>query len=104
MVSVSGTAFLRGLRVAVSSEGWLGKMKVTIEIDCTPIEARSFMGLPDVTGLNDHMVAEMQKRIDANINMLQPEELMKNWMSFGGQAQEGFMKLMQAAAARSQGR
>jgi hypothetical protein len=79
-------------------------MKVTIEIDCTPIEARSFMGLPDVTTLNDHLVQEMQSRIDANINMLQPEELLKNWMSFGGQAQEGFMKLMQAAAARGQGR
>ena len=79
-------------------------MKVTIEIDCTPVEARSFMGLPDVTGLNDHLVKEMQNRIDANINMLQPEELLKNWMSFGGQAQEGFMKLMQAAAARGQGR
>jgi hypothetical protein len=79
-------------------------MKVTIEIDCTPVEARSFMGLPDVTALNDHLVQEMQNRIDANINMLQPEELLKNWMSFGGQAQEGFMKLMQAAAARGQGR
>lgn len=79
-------------------------MKVTIEIDCTPTEARSFMGLPDVTSLNEHLVGEMQSRIDANINMLQPEELLKNWMSFGGQAQEGFMKLMQAAAARSQGR
>jgi hypothetical protein len=79
-------------------------MKVTIEIDCTPVEARSFMGLPDVTALNDHLVKEMQGRIDANINMLQPEELLKNWMSFGGQAQEGFMKLMQAAAARGQGR
>lgn len=79
-------------------------MKVTIEIDCTPVEARSFMGLPDVTALNDHLVKEMQNRIDANINMLQPEELLKNWMSFGGQAQEGFMKLMQAAAARGQGR
>ncbi len=79
-------------------------MKVTIEIDCTPVEARSFMGLPDVTALNDHLVNEMQNRIDANINMLQPEELLKNWMSFGGQAQEGFMKLMQAAAARGQGR
>lgn len=79
-------------------------MKVTIEIDCTPAEARSFMGLPDVTALNDHLVQEMQNRVDANINMLQPEELLKNWMSFGGQAQEGFMKLMQAAAARGQGR
>ncbi len=100
---VSGTVSLRNLRSAVSSKGSISKMKVTIEIDCTPVEARSFMGLPDVTGLNDHLVKEMQSRIDANLHMLQPEELLKNWMSFGGQAQEGFMKLMQAAAARNRG-
>ncbi len=39
-------------------------MKVTIDIDCTPQEARAFMGLPDVAPLNDHIVAEMQKRMD----------------------------------------
>jgi hypothetical protein len=30
--------------------------------------------------------------------MVAPEELMKNWMAFGGQAQEQFMKLMSAAS------
>ena len=79
-------------------------MKVTVEIDCSPAEARAFFGLPDVTGLNDHLVDEMTKRVDANINMLQPEELLKNWMSFGGQAQEHFMKLMQVAASGGTGR
>ncbi|HEY4032118.1 MAG TPA: DUF6489 family protein [Caulobacteraceae bacterium] len=74
-------------------------MKVTVEIDCTPAEARAFFGLPDVTQLNDHLVGEMTKRVDANINMLQPEELMKNWMNFGGQAQETFIRLMSAAAS-----
>ncbi len=73
-------------------------MKVRIEIDCSPVEARTFLGLPDVSPLNDHLVDEMRKRFDANAAMLQPEELMKNWMSFGGQAQEQFMKLMTAAA------
>ena len=53
-------------------------MKMTIEIDCTPVEARSFMGLPDVTALNDKLVEEMQKRMESNINMLSPDELMKN--------------------------
>ena len=37
-------------------------MKVTINLDCTPEEARVFMGLPDVTPLNDHLVSEMKKR------------------------------------------
>jgi hypothetical protein len=79
-------------------------MKVTVEVDCTPIEARSFFGLPDVTGLNEHLVQEMQKRVDANLGMLQPEELMRNWMNFGGQAQETFMRLMAAATGGGQGR
>ena len=73
-------------------------MKVTVEIDCTPAEARAFFGLPDVTQLNEHLVEEMTKRMDANITMLQPEELLKNWVNFGGQAQESFMRLMAAAA------
>lgn len=72
-------------------------MKVTVEVDCTPQEARAFLGLPDVTGLNEHLVGEMQRRIDANVAMMQPDELMKSWMAFGGQAQEQFMKLMTAA-------
>ena len=73
-------------------------MNVKIEIDCTPAEARSFLGLPDVSVLNDHMVAEIQKRMDANMAMLQPDELLKTWTTFGGQAQEQFRKLMTAAA------
>ena len=28
-------------------------MKVTIDIDCTPEEARRFMGLPDLTPVHD---------------------------------------------------
>ena len=71
-------------------------MKMTIEVDCTPEEARRFMGLPDVSGLNEHLVSEMTKRVDANINMLNPEEFMKNWMSFGAGAQEQFRKMMEA--------
>ena len=78
-------------------------MKMTIEIDCTPIEARSFLGLPDVSSLNDHLVAEMKARMDANMAMVQPEELMKNWMAFGGQPTEQFQRLMTAAATGTMG-
>lgn len=76
-------------------------MNLKIEVDCTPEEARTFLGLPDVTGLNAHLIDEMKKRMDTNINMLQPDELMKTWMTFGGQATEQFRKLMTAAATAS---
>ncbi len=69
-------------------------MKMTVEIDCTPVEARSFLGLPDVTALNDKLVQEMQARMESNIAMLAPEELMKTWTAFGVGAQESFRKLM----------
>ena len=70
-------------------------MKMTIEVDCSPEEARRFLGLPDVSSLNDHLVAEMKKRIDANMAMISPDEMVKNWMSFGAGAQEHFRKLME---------
>lgn len=70
-------------------------MKMTVEVDCTPEEARRFLGLPDVSTLNDHIVNEMQKRIESNMAMLSPDELVKNWMAFGAGAQEQFRKLME---------
>jgi hypothetical protein len=70
-------------------------MKMTIEVDCSPEEARRFLGLPDVSSLNDHLVDEMKKRIDANMSLISPDELMKNWMAFGQGAQEQFRKLME---------
>ena len=72
-------------------------MKVTIEVDCSAAEARAFLGLPDVTALNEHLVSEMQRRMDENLKAMQPEELMKSWFAFGGQATEQFRKLMMAA-------
>jgi hypothetical protein len=79
-------------------------MKMTVEVDCTPEEARRFMGLPDVSALNEALVAEMQTRMAANLQAVSPDELMKSWMAFGAGAQEQFRKLMEAglSAAGSQ--
>ena len=73
-------------------------MKMNVEIECTPAEARAFLGLPNVEPINDHMVAEIKRRMDENIALMQPEELMKSWMSFGVQAQDHFRRLMDVAA------
>lgn len=78
-------------------------MKMTIEIDCSPQEARTFLGLPDVTALNDKLVEEMQKRMTSNMAMVSPDELMKNWAAFGAGAQEQFRTLMSAAVDAGMG-
>lgn len=74
-----------------------------MNIECTPQEARAFLGLPDVTALNEQLIKEMQTRLSDNLTALQPEELMKSWMVFGGAAQEQFRKLMAAAAGAATG-
>ena len=80
-------------------------MQFKVEVDCTPEEARAFLGLPDVGPLNEQLVSEIQARMETNMNMLQPEELMKSWMNWGGQAQEQFRRMMTTAtAAPSAGR
>jgi len=73
-------------------------MKLTIDIDCTAKEARAFLGQPDVEAFNAWMVEQMKSRFEQNMEMLKPEELMKGWMAFGGQAQDQFRRFMEAAA------
>lgn len=55
-------------------------MKVTIEIDCTPEEARVFMGLPDVKPMQEAVLARMEKQMLENIEAVSADTLMKNWM------------------------
>lgn len=73
-------------------------MKVTIEVDCTPEEARRFMGLPDVSSLNEHLLEQFRAKMDANMGVLSAEELMKSWMAIGQGAQEQFRQMMEASA------
>ena len=77
-------------------------MKVRIEAECTPEEARAFLGLPDVAPFNDQLVQEMTRRMQGNLSSLQPEEVWKNWMMWGGQAQEQFRNIV-ATATRAAG-
>jgi hypothetical protein len=71
-------------------------MKLSMEVDCTPEEARRFLGLPDVSALNDHIINEMRKQVETNMAMLAPEELVKSWLAYGAGAQEQFRKMMEA--------
>ncbi len=73
-------------------------MKLTINIDCTPAEARGFFGMPDMDPLNDMIVAEMMKRAKDNMDTLaDPERFMAQWMNMSGKSMESFQNMMGAA-------
>jgi hypothetical protein len=74
-------------------------MKVTVNIDCSPEEARAFLGLPDLQPIQAAVMAEMEKRMLAEMDRFSPETVLKSWMSLvpqnPEQMQEAFMKLFQ---------
>lgn len=78
-------------------------MKLNITVDCTPEEARSFLGLPDVTPVNEVLVNAVKQRIEQNIELVSPEFYLKQWYSLGGQVSDQVMSLMTAGARAATG-
>lgn len=80
-------------------------MKIKVDIDCTPEEARAFLGLPDVAPLQEAVMARLQEQLTANLAAMDPEALLKTWLPVGlqglDQAQKAFWA--QFAAAGRQG-
>ena len=54
-------------------------MKVTIDIDCTPEEARRFMGLPDLTLVHDAYVERMKAAVADGVTPEMFANMMKAW-------------------------
>ena len=55
-------------------------MKFTVNVECTPEEARSFFGLPDIAPMQDRMMDELEEKMRENIQNLDPETFMKTWL------------------------
>jgi ABC-type dipeptide/oligopeptide/nickel transport system permease subunit len=75
-------------------------VKVTIDIDCTPLEARLFFGLPDVQPMQKAVLAEMEKRTLAEMEKFTPENLFQTWFSTGQQGADMFAKLLSGMAMK----
>ena len=67
-------------------------MKITIEVDCTPEEARSFMGLPDVSVANNVYVDSIAKAMQGVSN---PDQLQQYASALAPMGQVG-LKLFQS--------
>ena len=56
-------------------------MKVNIEIECTPDEARQFMGLPDVKPMQAALMAKMESQLTEAADRFSPDALLRSWMT-----------------------
>lgn len=67
-------------------------MKITVNVDCTPDEARAFFGLPDVRPMQEALMRQLQERLAANIQAIDPETLLRTWLPGGLQGLDQFQK------------
>ena len=75
-------------------------MKMHIELDMTPDEARTMMGLPDVAPLQKQMMDEMKAGMTKAMEAGDMESLMRAWTPLGGQEAFGqFQKFLWDSAS-----
>jgi hypothetical protein len=71
-------------------------MKVTIDIDCTPQEARTFFGLPQLEPMQNALLGKIQERLTDYLDTRDGEALLRLWFPAGfqnfGQMQEALWK------------
>jgi hypothetical protein len=71
-------------------------VKIKFDIDCTPEEARAFLGLPDVVPLQTAMMAEVEKRMKEGLAAMSPEAILNTWLPAGVRNLEELQKMFWA--------
>ena len=73
-------------------------MKIKFDIECTPEEARQFIGMPNVAPLQEKVMKEIEEKMRDNIQNLDPETFVKTWlpltMQGWGDIQKSFFEQM----------
>ena len=78
-------------------------MKVHVEIDCTPEEARAFLVLPDVSKANSVYVDVISKAMKGAGSVDQVQEFAKNIAPMGQVGLKLFQQFMESGSAFSAG-
>ena len=58
-------------------------MKINVEVDCTPEEARRLFGLPDLEPLHDIYLSRVKELMAKGITPDLVEGMVKNWAPMG---------------------
>lgn len=69
-------------------------MKIHMDMDLTPDEARTLVGLPDVKPMQKAMMAEVEARMKKALTAMEPDAMLKMWLPAGIQGLEQWQKLI----------
>lgn len=69
-------------------------MKFTVDVDCTPEEARTFLGLPDLKPIQDHYVQAVLDTMNGAASLEQMEAMFRNLSPLGDAGLKMFSNMM----------
>ncbi len=78
-------------------------MKITVDVDCTPEEARRFMGLPDLTPVHQAYVERMTRAVSDGVTAESMGELMKSWGPMSEAGMTMWRSMMEGMSGRRDG-
>lgn len=77
-------------------------MKVTIDIDLTPEEARAAIGLPDLSPLHERYVQRLGEMVEGGVKPEMLEGMLKSWAPMGEAGLAFWRRMFEAGAKHSQ--
>jgi len=70
-------------------------MKIKLDIECSPQEARAFFGLPDLDPVHQVYIERMQAFVKEGLSASDIEKLMRGWLPFLEGGFDAWSKTMQ---------
>ncbi len=67
-------------------------MKIKVDVDCTPEEARTFLGLPDVQPMQKAVMEDVLQRMKQAMAAMDAETMIKTWLPASVQGWEQLQK------------
>ena len=78
-------------------------MKFNIEVECTPDEARRFLGLPEVAPMQARLIEEMEAQLKETVRGMDGEAMLEQWLPVGIKGVEQFQSVWTQLAAAAAG-
>lgn len=72
-------------------------MKIKVDIECTPEEARAFLGLPDVAPMQKAVMEKLQSRLEETVDSFDPQTVIKTWFPDAMKSWDQWQKAFWAA-------
>jgi hypothetical protein len=80
-----------------------GPLKINIEVECTPDEARRFLGLPEVAPMQERLIEEMEVQLKETIRTMDGKTMLEQWLPIGIKGVEQFQSFWTQLAAAAAG-